>query len=127
MKLCPHCQEPNAPDNRFCQQCGRPFPAPGAAFPDATVLFTATQVGTRAARQQTFSVSALFGTKTRVILGRAPDCDVCLPHPSVSRYHALVERRGDGTLRLRDLSSVNGLSVGGRRIGEPTVVREGDR
>src|SRR5436305_526127 len=98
MKLCPHCQSPNAPDNRFCQQCGRAFPAAGAtpAAPDATVLFTATQAGTRGARQEAFSVTTLFRSKSRVVLGRAPDCDVCLPHPTVSRYHALLERRPDG-------------------------------
>jgi ABC-type multidrug transport system ATPase subunit len=128
MKLCPRCQSANAPDNRFCQQCGQAFPKPGAAPSDATVLYTATQAGPRVARQQTFSVSALFGSKSRAVIGRAPDCDVCLPHPTVSRYHALVERRDDG-LWLLDLGSVNGVFVGGRRIVESNgaPVREGDR
>jgi ABC-type multidrug transport system ATPase subunit len=44
----------------------------------------------------------------------------------VSRYHALVERLPEG-LRLRDLASVNGVSVSGRRITEPTLLGDGKR
>ena len=55
-------------------------------------------------------VAELFAAKGRLVVGRAPDCDICLPHPMVSRYHALLERLPEG-LRLRDLASVNGVSV----------------
>ena len=55
-------------------------------------------------------VEKLFAAKVRIVIGRAPDCDVVLPHPLVSRYHALLERRPEG-LRLADLASVNGVSV----------------
>jgi ABC-type multidrug transport system fused ATPase/permease subunit len=44
----------------------------------------------------------------------------------VSRYHALLERLPGG-LRLRDLSSVNGVWVAGRRIAEPVFIHEGQR
>jgi ABC-type multidrug transport system ATPase subunit len=44
----------------------------------------------------------------------------------VSRYHALLERQQDG-LRLRDLTSVNGVWVAGRRITEPVLIHEGER
>src|SRR5262245_50267053 len=123
MKTCANCSTPNPAGNRFCQQCGRPLEEPRPA--DATVLLTGTQVG-KGPALQTYAVSALFGSKQRVVIGRAPDCDLCLPHPSVSRYHALLERRGDG-LWVRDLASVNGVSVGGHRITEEALVREGDR
>jgi pSer/pThr/pTyr-binding forkhead associated (FHA) protein len=56
------------------------------------------------------AVADLFAGKDRLVIGRAPDCDVCLPYPMVSRYHALLERLPHG-LRLRDLASVNGVSV----------------
>jgi ABC-type multidrug transport system ATPase subunit len=125
MKLCPRCQSDNPPENRFCQQCGHSFADTGAQ-PDATRLFTPGQDVTRAVRQQTFSIASLVGAKSRAVIGRAPDCDVCLPHPTVSRYHALLERRGDG-LFLLDLGSVNGVSVDGHRISESALVREGDR
>lgn len=29
-------------------------------------------------------------TKNRLVFGRAPDCDIQLEHPSISRYHAAV-------------------------------------
>lgn len=48
-------------------------------------------------------------------IGRGPDNGLCLPHPSVSRSHAVLEA-GEGTWRLRDLDSKNGSFVDGRRI-----------
>lgn len=72
------------------------------------------------------AVAELFGAKQRLVIGRAPDCDVCLPHPLVSRYHALLERRAEG-LFLRDLTSINGVWVGGKRVGETVQVGEGQR
>src|SRR5262249_20960366 len=48
-------------------------------------------------------------------------------HPLVSRYHALLEEANDGTLLLRDLGSVNGVWVGGKRIHEAATVGEGVR
>src|SRR5437764_3010816 len=127
MKLCPACHTPNAAGSKFCKQCGKSLDAPpGGPDPvDATVRMTATQAS-RGPSQQTFEVSALFRGKDRLVIGRAPDCDICLPHPTVSRYHALLERRPDG-LWLRDLVSVNGVSLAGRRLAEPAVVHEGDR
>jgi ABC-type multidrug transport system ATPase subunit len=86
---------------------------------------TGTQVA-RGPLQQSYTVEALFGGKDRVVIGRAPDCDVRLAHPSVSRYHALLERSPGGLLLL-DLGSVNGVSVGGKRIAEAALVKEGDR
>src|SRR5204862_357283 len=83
------------------QQCGKPLAA--AVPPAATVMLSGSTSTTRVARQQHLELSRLFGGKARLIIGRAPDCDIVLAHPSVSRYHARVERRGDG-LYLADLS-----------------------
>jgi ABC-type multidrug transport system ATPase subunit len=125
MKKCLKCHTDNADENRFCQQCGRQLEDAVCAAGDATVLLSSTQV-VRGPVQHSYSVARLFGSKERVVIGRAPDCDVCLAHPSVSRYHALLERRPDG-LWLRDLASVNGVSVGGRRVTESTVVHDGEQ
>ncbi len=54
---------------------------------------------------------------TRAVVGRDPDCDVVLSSRSVSRKHAIVERRGEGWV-ARDLGSANGLFVEGRRVAE---------
>ncbi len=131
MKTCSHCQASIADGDRTCKQCGRPLEAPAGAS-DQTVRWTGQAV--RQVKpvmpQQTFrsavQVTDLFAGKERLVIGRAPDCDVCLPHPMVSRYHALLERLPHG-LRLRDLASVNGVSVAGRRITEPALLREDER
>jgi ABC-type multidrug transport system ATPase subunit len=131
MKTCSHCQTANADDYRFCQHCGRPLEAP-AGPSDKTVRWTGqpvtpvTPVMPQRPFRGTVEVADLFAGKGRLVIGRAPDCDVCLPHPTVSRYHALLERLPHG-LRLRDLASVNGTSVAGRRITEPVLLHEGER
>lgn len=51
----------------------------------------------------------------RVTLGRAPECDLIVADPSVSRRHALLEAEA-GLLRVTDLESANGTRVNGRRI-----------
>ena len=32
----------------------------------------------------------------RFLIGRESACDICLPHPSVSRRHAQLQRTDDG-------------------------------
>ncbi|HZY87725.1 MAG TPA: FHA domain-containing protein, partial [Gemmataceae bacterium] len=131
MKPCSHCLATNADGDRFCKQCGRPLEAAAGAS-DKTVRWTGQPVPpvTSAAAPPAFRgavpVAELFAGKERLVIGRAPDCDICLPHPMVSRYHALLERLPHG-LRLRDLASVNGVSVAGRRITEPVLLGEGER
>src|SRR5262245_7311222 len=125
MKICPKCQAANKPANRFCEQCGSSLEAGPPT--DATLMWSLTQMPTRGPQQTTFDLSALFRVKPRLIIGRAPDCDITLPHPAVSRYHAMLERRPEGTWLL-DLVSVNGVWVSGRRISTEAVkLKEGDR
>jgi DNA-binding NtrC family response regulator len=50
----------------------------------------------------------------RTTIGRAPECDVSLPDPALSRVHAEIERRGDGYW-LRDRSGH------GARVAEAPV------
>jgi ABC-type multidrug transport system ATPase subunit len=128
MKTCAACQTGNADANKFCQQCGRPLDGPNSDAPtDATVQWSGGQLpmSVRTGPMPTVPMEKLFAAKARLVIGRAADCDVVLPHPMVSRYHAILERQPDG-LRLSDLASVNGVSVGGRRIADPVPVREGE-
>ena len=60
----------------------------------------------------------------RLTIGREPDNDVALDEPGVSRYHAVVERRGVACT-VRDLNSSNGTWVGTARIGR-TVLNDGE-
>src|SRR5436309_2679931 len=100
MKLCIHCGILNADANKFCQQCGRPLEAalpsagPGHSG-DSTVLWAGPALPRRGLRRVA-AVETLFASKNRIVVGRAPDCDVCLPHASVSRRHAQLERLPQG-------------------------------
>jgi ABC-type multidrug transport system ATPase subunit len=124
MKTCYRCGTANADENKFCQQCGKPLPAADGPPPaDATVRWTGAAKESRTARREAVPIDVLFAGKKRLVVGRAPDCDVRLSHPSISRYHALVEKLPAG-IRLRDLGSVNGVTVGGRRISDAIYVQE---
>ena len=56
-------------------------------------------------------------------LGRAPDNDVVLADPSVSRYHAQIKVVGDD-YRLVDLASHNGTRIDTTPVGDQ-VLRPG--
>jgi transcriptional regulator with PAS, ATPase and Fis domain len=53
----------------------------------------------------------------RVVLGRGDDCGTVLRGSEISRYHAEVARNGP-VLVLKDLGSMNGSFVNGRRVDE---------
>jgi pSer/pThr/pTyr-binding forkhead associated (FHA) protein len=57
-------------------------------------------------------------------IGRSPGADIVLDDSSVSRRHALVTKRGDGTVILDD-RSLNGVQVNGVRVSEATL-KDGD-
>ena len=53
--------------------------------------------------------------KSRMLIGRSTDNDICLNHPSVSRHHAVIANTPDGYY-VADLHSKNGLTVNGQRV-----------
>jgi DNA-binding NtrC family response regulator len=59
--------------------------------------------------------------KGKVCVGRAPDVEVFVPHPSVSRRHVLIHVDGK-TVKLEDLGSSNGTSVNNRQLAPREVV-----
>jgi adenylate cyclase len=60
-------------------------------------------------------------------IGRGDGCAVLLDSRSVSRLHALIQRREAGDYSLVDLGSRNGSFVNGSRVSLPTVLNDGDR
>ncbi len=69
--------------------------------------------------------SALGGAEGGVIrIGRDTENDICLPHPMVSRFHAVVKKDADG-LSVIDQGSANSTYVNGRSVGTRSL-REGD-
>ncbi|KAK7279705.1 hypothetical protein RJT34_24762 [Clitoria ternatea] len=67
--------------------------------------------------------------KNQVLIGRHPDCNIVLTHPSISRFHLNIHSNPSSrTLSLLDLSSVHGTWVCGRKL-QPNVrvdLKEGD-
>ena len=70
-----------------------------------------------------------FENSTRCIIGRADDCDIQLPadmeHADVSRHHCALEIDPPAVC-LRDLESLNGTYVNGRKIGQRHPPPTGD-
>ncbi len=131
MTICPQCHCLTTAEDQFCRQCGHLLGTPSGVPParpnrDVTVRFTGSEVAARREQRSAVALETLFAVKPLIVIGRSPDCDIYLPHPSVSRYHALLERSTNGLL-LRDLGSVNGIFVGGKRVADSSVVREGER
>ena len=60
-----------------------------------------------------------------VAIGSAPDNDLVVGDPTVSRRHARITRL-DKRLRLTDLGATNGTYVNGVRVSEPVDLNDGD-
>src|SRR5438132_1830534 len=54
-------------------------------------------------------------TKDVTVVGRREECDLLLPHKSISKMHCVIVKT-DGLLFLRDLGSTNGTRVNGQRV-----------
>ena len=62
----------------------------------------------------------LVNKPERILLGRDPSCDLCLPDPLLSRQHCLLEF-GASEVKLLDLGSRNGTFVNGQKIQEGQI------
>src|SRR3954451_21648411 len=60
-------------------------------------------------------------------LGRGDGCPILLDSRSVSRLHALIQRKDAGDFQLVDLGSRNGSFVNGRRVSIPVALTDTDR
>ncbi|WP_350276910.1 FHA domain-containing protein [Kribbella sp. HUAS MG21] len=81
---------------------------------------------------ETGSQPALVGSDGDVVplldlvrIGRAPDCDLILDRPEVSRHHAELLRIDPTGYELRDLGSTNGTQVNGAPV-QTAMVGHGD-
>jgi len=61
----------------------------------------------------------------RVVVGREPSCTLQVNHPSISRQHCAVTRKGEA-FTVEDLHSSNGTFVNGRRVTGTFYLNDGD-
>lgn len=64
--------------------------------------------------------------KTRILLGRATNCDIVLDDLNASRTHAEIFRESSTVWGLADLGSTNGTLVNGKHIAS-VLLNDGDR
>ena len=62
--------------------------------------------------------------KANTMIGRAPDSDLVMPYPQISRHHARIFRQGDQYF-IEDNSSVNGTFVNDKPV-KTHLLRDGD-
>ncbi|KAK4352668.1 hypothetical protein RND71_028186 [Anisodus tanguticus] len=65
-----------------------------------------------------------------LVVGRHPDCNITLEHPSISRFHLRIHSKpSHHFLSVTDLSSVHGTWISGKKIesGVRVELKEGDR
>lgn len=59
-------------------------------------------------------------------VGRTPPNDIVVPHPKVSRSHAIIRMLKEGEYYLVDVGSTNGTFLNGRRVVTPVQLKNGD-
>ncbi|MEI6645402.1 MAG: adenylate/guanylate cyclase domain-containing protein [bacterium] len=59
-------------------------------------------------------------------IGRVPPNDIIVPHPKVSRNHAMIRMLQSGEYYLIDIGSTNGTQLNGKRIVVPMLLKDGD-
>ena len=62
------------------------------------------------------------------LIARKGECDICIPHSTVSRRHAEIEISDDfAEIYVTDLGSRNGTLVNNEKIAEKVRIESGDR
>ena len=135
---CPECGFHNSDAHKYCGRCGALLIAENQGTGEITgPLAISDEEAETGAWQGPPSTArpwrcapgapgAIFSLdRDTVTVGREPTSDVFLDDVTVSRNHAVIIRRGEGT-SLRDLGSLNGTYVNRRRIEQEEVLEDGD-
>jgi len=69
-------------------------------------------------------IAAIPVTRRPLTIGRATECTLVLPSTAVSRTHASVYLREDGSAVIQDEGSANGVQVNGAFVTQPTLINE---
>ena len=108
------------------------MPAPSSSIPQRTVLGSRAKFERIASQEfhlvlvNTDGAGAAYPLGSSLKIGKAPDNDIVIDHPTVSRNHLVVRRQGDQFL-VQDLGSTNGTFLNGNRLNAVRLVEKGDR
>jgi hypothetical protein len=134
---CRQCGHANEPGARFCSSCGAPLDGEDAtanldaivsedapAEPESPLEKLPEGVAIVVVRRGP-NAGSVFGLEGQeVAAGRHPDSTIFLDDVTVSRRHAIIERRDDG-YAVRDVGSLNGTYVNHERV-EDAPLHDGD-
>ncbi len=144
---CPACGAPRSGDDRYCESCGHDFlgPPPASVAWEAIVTADRAQFDRLAVAGVSFPADyperrfVLADGETRIGRSRghpdeqSPEIDLAgaPADPGVSRLHAMLERRSDGGVVVRDLGSTNGTMLNDNPVPiapqTATPLADGDR
>ncbi|KAF9585415.1 Kanadaptin [Lunasporangiospora selenospora] len=67
--------------------------------------------------------------KEFLVIGRLPMCDIEMEHPSLSRYHAVIQFKSNGDCYIYDMNSSHGTRLNKNRIpaGMHVTLKPGDQ
>ena len=114
-------RDADAPLIRTAHRVGYAFTAEVAAAASA-----AATAGAKGRFWLVFSERKLLLGSGENVVGRDPAAHLHVDHAGVSRRHARLTVDGV-EVRIEDLGSKNGTTVGGKRVSEPIRLRDGDR
>lgn len=76
---------------------------------------------------QSLDLGKIEVSKSKLLLGKAENCDITIMDSSISHYHALISMDNNGTVTIMDLQSLNGIFINGERIHHSQMISEGDQ
>jgi pSer/pThr/pTyr-binding forkhead associated (FHA) protein len=136
--FCTNCGHPNRDDARFCAECGHPLQE------DVTVTLPPVEAEEEVHDEFPFPHDELEAGQALLLVKRGPNAgstflldqdattvgrstegDVFLDDVTVSRKHAIFERRTGGAWFVRDVGSLNGTYVNSEQVDE-TKLASGD-
>lgn len=68
---------------------------------------------------------ASLQNSTEILIGRGPNCDIVIDHPTVSKIHGVFSYKEEtNEWRLENLKSKNGILIDGTSIEKPVILKD---
>lgn len=96
-----------------------------APIPVAANQVAAATVAAKTGEQTVFTAHLDLQGRNAFTIGRDAQNDIPINHPTVSRFHARIERR-NGSVVVKDLTSTNGTYVNGKEVMGDRILKVND-